>query len=742
MMAVPAPAAKEAVADASAQAPAGIQVRQEFADTAFWNPGIVTDKDGKATINVKLPDNLTTWVMRGVAVTNDTRVGEGTVDLVSTKPLLIRPVTPRFFVVGDKAQLGAIVNNNTDTELRATVALSATGITVTSINAQTASIPAHGETKLTWEVTVQDVTQTDLVFWAAAEKYNDASKPRLATGPDGSLMVLRYSAPDIVGTAGDLASAGSRTEVIALPPKYDDRQGELTVQLDPSLAAAMQDGLKYLEHYEYECAEQTVSRFLPNVLTYRALKDLGIRDQVLEEHLPELVKQGLDKLYNQQRQDGGWGWWADSQESNVHLTAYVVFALVKAQQSGFEVKSDVIQRGQQFLVGRLVTARDLNNTYTANQQAFILYALAEGKQPQKDKLTDLFDNRNKLSHYGRAYLALALWLGDSADKRIATLLSDLNNAAILSATGAHWEETAYDWWAMNTDTRSTAIILDALARLDKNNQLAPNVVRWLMVARKGGYWETTQETAWALIGLTDWMKATGELQGNYDYAVFLNDKDRASGRVSQDTIRESTQLNVAVAELLKESNRLTIARGDGQGRLYYTAHLRVFLPVQDIKPASRGITVNRRYTLASCTEGPKCPEVREVKLGDVIRVDLTLIAPNDLYYVVVEDPLPAGGEAIDRGLATTSLLDKGPELTRQGNRSYYWWWWHWYSRSELRDEKVVLFADRMSKGTYEYSYTFRATLPGDYQVIPTMAREFYFPEVFGRSDGRLLSIGR
>jgi len=425
----------------------------------------------------------------------------------------------------------------------------------------------------------------------------------------------------------------------------------------------------------------------------------------------------------------------------------VVFALVKAQQSGFEVKSDVIQRGQQFLVGKLVAARDLNNTYTANQQSFILYVLAEANAKSqilnlKSQVGDLFDNRDKLSHYGRAYLALALGLSDSTDKRIATLLSDLNNAAILSATGAHWEETAFDWWAMNTDTRSTAIILDALARLDKNNQLAPNVVRWLMVARQGGYWETTQETAWALIALTDWMKATGELQGNYDYAVFLNDKDRASGKVSQDNLRESVKLSVAVADLLKESNRLTIARGDGQGRLYYTAHLRVFLPVQDIQPVSRGITVNRRYTLASCTDGPKCPEVKEVKLGDVIRVDLTLIAPNNLYYVVVEDPLPAGGEAIDRGLATTSLLDKGPELTRQGSRSYYWWWWHWYSRSELRDEKVVLFADRLTKGTYEYSYTFRATLPGDYQVIPTVAREFYFPEVFGRSDGRLLSIGR
>ncbi len=742
----------------SAAPPAGVEIRQEFSDTAYWNASVVTDKDGKASVTLKLPDNLTTWVMRGVGVGSHPDgslllVGEGTAELVSTKPLLIRPVAPRFFVVGDRAELAAVVNNNTDATLQATVALSTTGVTLSGPAEQQVTIPARGEVKLTWEATVQDVTQAELVFWAVAGEYNDASKPRLTTGPDGSLLVFRYSAPDIVGTAGDLPQAGGRTEVVALPPKYDDRQGELTVQLDPSLAAAMQDGLKYLEHYEYECAEQTVSRFLPNILTYRALKDLGITDSELEAKLPKLVQQGLDKLYNQQRGDGGWGWWHDSQESNVHLTSYVVFALTKAKQADFEVRSDVLQRGQQFLISKLVSSRQLTGFANANQQAFVLYVLAEDKQFQKARVDDLFENRNKLSHYGRAYLALAMGVADPSDKRISTILSDLNSAAILSATGAHWEESNYDWWAMNTDTRSTAIILDALARLDKDNQLAPNVVRWLMVARKGGYWETTQETAWALIALTDWMQATGELQGNYDYAVFLNDQDIASGRVDSAKL-ESVKLNIAVADLLNasRSNRLTIARGDpqdggsrGQGRLYYTAHLRVFLPVEDIKPVSRGITVNRRYTLASCTDGIKCPEVREARLGDVIRVDLTIIAPNDLYYVVLEDPLPAGGEAIDTGLATTSLLEQGPQLTREGRggkRSYYWWWWHWYSRAETRDEKVVLFADYLTKGTYEFSYTFRTTLPGDYKVIPAVAREFYFPEVFGRSDGRLLSIGK
>jgi uncharacterized protein YfaS (alpha-2-macroglobulin family) len=220
------------------------------------------------------------------------------------------------------------------------------------------------------------------------------------------------------------------------------------------------------------------------------------------------------------------------------------------------------------------------------------------------------------------------------------------------------------------------------------------------------------------------------------------------------------KLKVPVADLLVDTgNLLTVARTDGNGRLYYTAHVKVFLPVEDIEPADRGIIVSRRYSLDSClaeqiADGQvRCNDVREAKLGDVIRVDLTIIAPNDLYYVVVEDPLPAGAEAIDTGLATTSLLAMDPTLSRTSstylgeevgfyNRPLYWWWWNWYSRSELRDEKVVLFADYLPKGTYEYSYTMRATLPGDFHVIPTVASEFYFPEVFGRSDGRLLSIGR
>lgn len=752
MEAAPAPEVMKAAVPTEAPAaeaaniapPEGVDIRENFADTALWQPTVTTDSNGKATVSVTLPDNLTTWVLRGVGVTRDTHVGETTTDVVATKPLLVRPVTPRFFVVDDRAELAANISNNTDTDLETEVSLAAQGIAINADTPprQTVTIPAHSETKVTWDVRVNDVVSTTLVFSAVSGEYSDASKPRLTTAPDGSLMVLRYTAPDIVGTAGQLPDGGSVTEGIALPPNFDDRRGQLTIQLDPSLAAGMRDGLKYLEHYEYECTEQTVSRFLPNVLTWHALKSLGIDNPELAENLPGLLEKGLDKLYREQNPDGGWGWWyrTDRWQSNEYITAYVVFALLKARQADVSVSDTVLANGINYLKQQVQAVDTFNAPRIANRQAWLLYVLSEADAVSPARLDELFNQRDNLSTYARAYLAQAIWLQNKNDDRLPTLLSDINNAAILSATGAHWEENFYDWWAMNTDTRTTAIVLDTLTKLDPDNALNPNVVRWLMVARRGGIWETTQETAWALISLTDWMLYTGELDANFDYSVYLNDAQLGGGTVTPDTVQNSTKITVPITNLLADAlNTLAIARTDGNGRLYYTAHLEVYQPVENIQPAERGIIVQRKYSLASCTDAV-CPDVREAKLGDVIRVDLTIIAPHDLYYVVVEDPLPAGGEAIDTGLATTSLLAMGPSLQRQN--SPYWWWWHWYSRSELRDEKVVLFADYLSKGTYEYSYTFRATLPGDYHVIPTVAKEFYFPEVFGRSDGRLLSIGR
>lgn len=719
------------------------EVREEFVDTPYWNPVVLTGDDGVATFEVTLPDNLTTWRLDARAVTDGrngiTLVGQTTQDLISTKPLLVRPITPRFFVVGDALTLVAVVNNNTGEPMTVDASLRGAGLTFNSPQDVTAEIPTGGRHRFEWMVTVEDTEAVDLTFYASGNDgaYTDASKPPLGQGDDRLLPVYRYEAPEVVGTGGMITEPGTITEAIALPRRYDVTQGELTVRVDPSLAATTLDSLDYLENFPHQCIEQTVSRFLPNVMTYRALESLGVADETLRANLDREVSFGLQRLYAQQKSDGGWGWFVNDR-SDTLTTAYALIGLVEARNSGFAVSNDVILRAAAFLNDRLIVVDEGTDVWRLNRQAFILYALARADRGNVARTMRLFEFRDKLSLYAQAYLAvslnrMALDMRSEIDGMVASLVSQ----AALSATGAHWQEAFTDWWNWNTDTRTTAIVLGALIELDPGNPLLAQAVRWLMVARQGDHWETTQETAWAIMALTDWMITTGELQPDYAIGVTLNGERLLDAEATPATVRESHVLRIQVADLLKDqANLLALTHGDGPGVMYYTAHLRAFLPVPEIEPLNRGIIISRRYSLL---DDPERTPIEGAPVGRNVRVTLTIIAPNDLHYVVIEDPIPAGTDAVNPNLQTSEQIGTRPEVDRVDPLSRGWGWWY-FSNTEFRDEKVVIYATYLPRGTYEYSYTIRTGLPGAFNVIPTTGYEFYFPEVYGRGAGTLFTI--
>ncbi len=619
-------------------------VRSEFPDIALWRADVMTGADGKATVSVRLPDNLTTWRMVAKAVTADTAVGEALADVQVSRPLLVRPVLPRFFVAGDQAEIAAVVTNNTDEAQKTDVSLSAQGLELGAAPQQTVDVPAQGVVKVSWPVTVQPGDEVAIKFTALAATLNDAVQIKLP--------VYRYTTPEVVGTSGQVDQGIGRLETVMLPPNAIKDQGELLLTLEPSLAAGMQSGLNYLEHYPYECTEQTLSRFLPKVVTYRALKELGIDRPELTASLPSQVAGGLQRLYNRQNIDGGWGWWS-GEESNPFVSGYVVFGLVQARQAGIAVDNTVLERGLRFVERQLKAAKDLAG-YETNQQAFLLYVLAEGGRGSVGRSVALFDARERLANYGKAYLALALSTLDATQTGSAaptpsplftttitvtvptaqptptaqnpdaptdtpaptattqpeptvavttslrtlagTLLDDLRGAAIESAAGAHWQEKNVDYWTMNTDIRSTAIILSTFARLRPDDPVGPNVVRWLMTVRKTGAWETTQETVWSILALTDWMMASGELKGNYSYRVAFNGQSVAEGAVSPQTVDQTVTLRQEVTEMFNDrANALAFER-------YTTGHADrrrapLLLGVSALLPARRATSSARPWTL-------------------------------------------------------------------------------------------------------------------------------------------------
>lgn len=710
-----------------------ITVRENFKDTAVFDAHVVTDKNGLAQVTVKLPENLTTWHADVKAVTEDSLVGEATHELISTKPLFIQLQTPRFFVVGDESKIGAILHNNTDKSMNVTVSVNAEGVQVKSDIEQKIVLEGKQQAYVTWDVLVdQNATRVDLTATAKSGVYTDASKPVLGTLPDQGIPVLNFTAEETVGTSGILTSANSITELIELPSSHSFADANLKIEMSPSLAASMQSSLTYLEDYEYLCMEQTISRMLPNVITSRALKTAEI-ELPLNGNLDGQVSAALQRIYAKQLLDGGWNWW-DGDKSDPYTSAYVVYGLIEAKESGYEISDSVFQKGITYLKNNLPYLQRNEAEWKFNRNAFIMYVLARAGKLEASRTHLIFENRASLSLYGKAYLAQALHLLDPEDSRVSTLMSDLETAAVLSSSGTHWEETSKDWWNWNTDTRTTAIILNAFVQINPKSPITANAVRWLMAHREGTHWYSTQETTWALIALTNWMTTSKEYEADYKYAIGLNGELLQQGEAAKENITQTINLEIELKDLLKEkANNIVFTRGRGDGNLYYTAYLTTALAVDEIEPLDQGVILSREYFAMDDLETP----ITEIEKGELVKVRLTVVAPAWLHYIVINDPLPAGLEAVDSTLATDVEVPQMYTVNDYKERGWGWWY---FTHIELRDEKIVLSTDYLPAGTYVYTYIARASTVGTFNVIPPTASEFYFPDVGGRGAGSVFIV--
>jgi len=721
-------------------------VREEFPDTAYWNAEIVTDANGQAQATFSLPDSLTTWHVDIRGLTVDTRVGQAETHVVTSKDLLVRPVTPRFMVVGDHLRISAIVHNNSNTDLHVDVALQAAGFVLDdpTTELQEFSIPAGGRQQVAWWGTVEDA-DTDVVTMIISASganpqgdllYQDITKPVW-----GDIPIQRYLAPQTFGTAGVLDDAGQRLELVSLPQTYDPSSGDLDVELAPSLAAAMTAGLDVLEHYPFECTEQTVSRFLPNLETYRAIQTLGLDAPELQARLELTLDDGLDRLVADQNEDGGWGWWPGG-ESNELVTAYVLFGLSRAKDAGAFIDDAVIQNASNYLLTVASTLWEDLETWRLDRNTFIQYVLIQAGNGGLDRVAidtnELYLHRDRLSPWGQAMLAMTIDELNPGDERAATLLSDLNSTAVRSATGTHWEGGAARR-NMETAIFNSAVVIYALAQDDPASATLPEAVRYLMAHRDArGAWASTYDTAWTLMALTEVMKGTGELAGDFSFSADVNGSQLAQGQAGGDTRLNAVTTSLPVEHLFADHpNALTIQRDAGPGRLYYNTHLNVLRPVEDVVALDSGMSVERKYILLNETlESQEAESTQSAAVGETIKVHLTLTLESEAFYLVVEDYIPAGAEIVNANLKTSQQFSEYEVSDPFGDG---WGWWY-FNDPLIYDDHIAWAVDYLPAGTYEMTYNLVLNQPGEYRVIPAQAWQFYFLEVQGNSAGMIFEI--
>jgi hypothetical protein len=323
--------------------------------------------------------------------------------------------------------------------------------------------------------------------------------------------------------------------------------------------------------------------------------------------------------------------------------------------------------------------------------------------------------------YAQAYLALALdTMGDTlAAQRI---VEELLTSAIETAHTAHWTEEEHNLAALSSDGRTTAVILSALLAVDPADPLVPKSVQWLMWGRQGGYWGTTYESAEIIMALAGYLETAGEPDGDFGYRVLLNDELLTEEAVT--TISSGARPGLSTADLTPGDNRITVV-SDGPGDLYVATSLSYFSPREMLEAARSldGPIVQRRYEDAQSGE-----PLEQCRVGDHLRVRLTVEFPDDAWYIVVEDPLPSGTEPVEVSPEVTGPDEDGDAPHR--------------SHGVVRDGRVVFYTTWAPGGVYEYTYLVRATTPGQYRVMPAEVTLTYAPQVWGRSASQDLTVDR
>ena len=468
-----------------------------------------------------------------------------------------------------------------------------------------------------------------------------------------------------------------------------------------------------------------MSRVLPYAMVARAFRQLGVRNDSLEADLPQMVDLGRQKMYGFQHEDGGWGWWFDD-PSHDYQTAYILYGLAMTRQAGFEVDDGVIQRGADFLSERLLKMDE-------RTRAYALYALAMAGRPEPGQAQVLASQVlagevEGFDPFSRA--ALALSLHATGDTALARRLADgLVAAAAVNGDEASWNtgiaDGHYREKTMASSLRSTALALDALIQIEPDHPLVVQTVRWLMRQRQGNTWGTTQETSYALLALADYVLHAQEQMSQQNWRVDVNGQTVAEGSFTG--VEQSVKVAVPGTRLQSGENVFRLLHG-GYGRLYYTVLARIYSAQEAIEPAGQ-IRVTRHYSRPG---GQSFAD--PLRVGDLVRVHLTVEMPERGSYVILYDPLPAGLEGLNERLGTTSYVARerwegDPEFGQYP-----------YSRKEVRDGAVALFFTDLSAGSHTFTYLARATIAGTFHALPAEAYLMYRPEVWGRSAGDIVAI--
>jgi len=771
----------------------GPELRQDFSETAFFEPHLLLGPDGSATVEFEVPDSVTEWNLWVHAITRDLRAGAVQRQAKSVKELMVRPYLPRFLREGDRAAIRVVVNNAGEATLDGTLDFEITdpesgedlrglfaldGASATSVAFSVD--PGQGAT-LEFPITVPARVGT-VAFTATARAgdFSDGERRPLPVLP--GRMHLAQSRFVTLRDA-------DRRELDFADMRADDPSlinNQLVVTVDAQLFYSVLSALPYLVNYPYECTEQTLNRFLSTgILTSlygrypavaRMAEKFSERDTRLEtwettdpnrkmaleetpwlqtarggsEEPDELInvldprvasaqrRAALAKLQQAQTSLGAFPWFPGGPPSP-YMTLYILYGFSKALEFGVEVPQPMVQRAWAYMhrhyLDELV---DLMMAHDCCWETITFLNYVLSNYPDDSWTGGVFtaDDRQRMLDFSFRH-----W------KQHQPLLKGYLTLTLQRA-GRHDDAVlVFD-----------SVMDSAKTERDLGTYWAPEDRAWLW------YNDTIESHAMALRTLTELEPDDGRRHGLVQW-LMLNKKLNhwQSTRATAEVIYSLVHYLEHEGQLGQRED-LTVTVGPIQRNFvfepdeYTGARNRVIVSGPEVDPATMSTVVVEKsspgFAFASATWHFSTEKLPDEARGDLFAVTRRYFKRSMVGDEWVLEPLEegAGLEPGDQVEVQLSIRAKHaaeyvhvrdprgagfePEKLNSG--------WRWdlgiAAYEEIRDSGTNFFIEWLPAGEYTLTYRLRANMSGAFRVGPATLQSMYAPEFTAYTAGHRLEI--
>ncbi|MEP1230077.1 MAG: alpha-2-macroglobulin family protein, partial [Litorimonas sp.] len=588
-------------ANAGGDGGADISMRTLFKYVSYWNPSIIPDENGQASISFEIPDNLTGWRVLAFAVTPTDRMGLGHNNFKVNRPTEVRPLMPNQVTEGDSFMAGFSVMNRTDKTREINVELTASGPLKTggklskTCNEAVSLTPAICSYKKTIKLGPYKRETIYMPLSAAALPQNRETpfgtisfKARAndALDGDGITHSLKVSKRRSLDTAANYASTteASGSENLSFPSDIHPDIGEVSVVLSPSVIGNVDGAFRYIKDYDYAGWEAKLSRGV-----------MADHHQNLISYMPEdfswegsetLALSTLNEANNYQAPNGGMVYFRPrNSHVSPYLSAYTALSFNWLRESGHDVPTPVEEKLHGYL-DRMLKQDIAPTFYTRGMSSTVrAVALAALAPHGKVSAADLQRYRKDVKYMdlmGKAhYLQAALQVEGSQD--IIAEVTDMILASSVQSGGKFsFNETYDDSYSriLATPLRANCSILSsftAYAKTETGKAAVADVPFKLsrMITQARGnrdHWPNTQENVFCMNALVDYARSYEAVEPNLTAKVSIDDNVIGSSNFTSVSDAPVTHSRLISAEDVGASRKVTVSK-TGEGRLYYATRM-------------------------------------------------------------------------------------------------------------------------------------------------------------------------